>query len=69
MAVSDGIIFETKRDIGRMRQFIVPTFHLTYTITRTPLNFFLQNFSTNCRVPQLLDGAKILARRKAQLFE
>jgi len=38
-----------------LRQYYLP-FNL-HAITQNPLNFF-QNFSTNCRLPKLLDGVK-----------
>jgi len=53
-------VFVIKRDIGRT--FLYLPFRLTCTITYRTRGFFSKNFNTNSQVPELLGGAKILAK-------
>jgi len=56
-------VFKVKRDIGRKTPIFHTPLYLTCTIPyRTPVEFLTEILMQIVRVPELLDGAKILLK-------
>ena len=56
-------VFEIKRDIGRKRQFFIPHFHLTCTITWNLLEFSKNFLVQTAQFPVLVGGGKNIAEK------
>jgi len=61
-------VFEIKRDIGRKRQFFIPHFHLTCTITWNLLEFSKNFLVQTAQFPVLVGGGKNIAEKFNRLY-
>jgi len=61
-------VFEIKRDIGRKRQFFIPHFHLTCTITWNLLEFSKFFLVQTAQFPVLVGGGKNIAKKFNRLY-